>query len=82
MFSIFVSALLEESPDSEGTPTFFQILKSSLFSKGTDQQPFKENFTQEHIHQFLKENKRMSSCLNAAAVFLVMIVAFLTGFYH
>lgn len=76
----------EDEPDllygrSYTRPTFIRRWISTICSVQTDQST-EQKFSLEHIKHFLTQNTTASTCLNAAAVLLIVIVAFITGFYR
>lgn len=74
-------ALLEEETQLAAPVSAWQRLKNSFLAVASEEKEA-ENFTMEQISHFLKEGSNSRACLNFAAVFLIVLVAFLTGFYH
>lgn len=75
------SALLEEEIHLATPVSVWQRLKNSFLAVAAEDKEA-EKFTMEQISHFMKESSKSRACLNFAAVFLIVLVAFLTGFYH
>lgn len=67
--------------ENEKNLTFIRRCLGSICSVQTDSTA-DQKFSMEHIKHFLTQNTTASTCLNISAVFLVVVVAFITGFYR